>query len=266
MIYYKDYKEVEPIIVGKRKKFDNNIYTLDIETTSYIIFDNKIYPAIKYKELSEKERKLVKYGANMYIWQLSVNDVVYYGRTYEELDEFLYILDNQDVRKIIFVHNLSWEFQFLSGYFYFENVQARKTRHIMKCDFVNYNISLQCTYYMSNCALKTLPKVFKLDVEKLVGDLDYTLLRNSKTKLSEKELKYCENDCLVIYKYILRELETYKRVDKIPITSTGKVRRELKEKVQNDWKYKSKLRKIYNKEPEIYNLLCEVFAGRIYSC
>jgi hypothetical protein len=220
---------------------------------------------IYYKDLDEKQKKLCKFGANMYIWQLSVNDIVYYGRTYEELDEFLYELDDPDVKKIIFVHNLSWEFSFLKGYFNFENVQARKSRHVMRCKFFNYNLELQCTYYMSNCALKTLPEVFNLDVEKMVGDLDYSLLRNSKTPLTAKELKYCENDCLVVYKYILRELETYSRVDKIPITSTGKVRRELKERIKNDWAYKSKVRKIYNDDPLFYNLEIESFARWLHS-
>ena len=220
MKYYKDYIEVEPIIVGKKIKYDNNIFVLDIETTSYIVFEGKVYSSDKYKELDEKEKKECTFGGFMYIWQLSVNDTVYYGRTYEELDEFLDMLDKVEFRRKIFVHNLSFEFQFLKSYFNFEHVLARKSRHVMSCDFIEYNITLQCSYYMSNCALKTLPEVFKLDVEKMVGDLDYSLLRNSKTKLSEKELKYCENDCLVVYKYILRELETYKRIDKIPITST----------------------------------------------
>ena len=90
----------------------------------------------------------------------------------------------------------------------------------MKCEMQDYNIEIHCSYMMSNCALKQLPKIFMLPVEKKVGDLDYTLLRTPITNLTEKELGYCEYDCLVIYHYIKRELETYKRVDKIPITST----------------------------------------------
>ena len=39
------------------------------------------------------------------------------------------------------------------------------------------------------------------------GNLDYSLIRNSKTILSDKELAYCENDCLVVYEYIKKELE-----------------------------------------------------------
>ena len=84
-------------------------------------------------------------------------------------------------------------------------------------------------------------------------------------KLTEKELGYCEYDCLVVYEYIKRELETYTRVDKIPITSTGHVRRELKERISEDWDYKRKVKKSININPHIYNLLQEAFAGRIHS-
>lgn len=96
---------------------------------------------------------------------------------------------------------------------------------------------------------------------KKFGDLDYSLLRNSKTILSEKELGYCEYDCLVIYYYIKKELETYLRVDKIPVTSTGKVRRELKERIEKDWDYKNKVKKSINIDTHIYNMLLDAFAG-----
>ena len=38
----------------------------------------------------EKEKKKCIPMANMYIWMFSINDIVYYGRTWEELKEFLY--------------------------------------------------------------------------------------------------------------------------------------------------------------------------------
>ena len=43
MQYYKNYHGHEANICGKNKKFDNTIYTFDIETTSYYILDDKIY-------------------------------------------------------------------------------------------------------------------------------------------------------------------------------------------------------------------------------
>ena len=161
----------------------------------------------------------------------------------------------------MFVHNLSFEFQFLYSYFDFTNVLARKTRHVMKCNFVDYNIELRCTYLMSNVALKILAKTYKLPVKKLEGDLDYSIIRNSKTKLTEAELAYCQNDCLVVYYYIKMELETYKSVDRVPLTYTGHVRRELRSRVITNWKYKREVSSSINVDGHIYNLLVEAFQG-----
>ena len=266
MIYCKKFKYYFGDIVGERKKIDNTIYTLDIETTSYLILNGKILPAIKYLELTEEEQKIAEFRSCMYIWTLSINEEVYYGRTWNELKNFLLKLDYyNNNKKIIFIHNLAFEFQYLKSVFRFKNVIARKKHKVMRCEMEDYNIEIHCSYMMSNCALKLLPKVFMLPVEKKVGDLDYTLMRTPITELTEKELGYCEYDCLVVYEYIKRELETYGRVDKIPITSTGHVRRELKESINVDYDYKRKVKKAININPHIYNLLQEAFAGRIYT-
>ena len=262
MKYYKEFQYHFGDIVGKRKKVDNTIYSLDIETSSYLILHGRILPAIKYLELTEEEQKLAEFRSCMYIWMFSINEEVYYGRTWEELKSFLMRLDYyNNSKKIVFIHNLAFEFQYLKSIFRFKNVLARKKHKVMKCELEDYNIEIRCTYQMSNCALKQLPKIFMLPVEKKIGDLDYTLLRTPATKLTEKELGYCEYDCLVIYYYIKRELETYGRVDKIPLTSTGHVRRELKEIISEDWDYKRKVKKSININPHIYNLLQEAFVG-----
>lgn len=184
------------------------------------------------------------------------------GRTWQEFKKFLDKLERFiPEKKIIFIHNLSFEFQFLKGVFNFTDVLARKSHKVMRCSFEDYNIELRCSYIMSNCALEYLPKLFNLPVEKLVGNLDYTKLRTPATKLTDDELKYCENDCLVIYNYIIEELKTYITVDKIPLTSTGHVRRELKDIVMNDYNYRNKVRRAINTDPHIYNILQDAFAG-----
>lgn len=262
MIYYKEYGGHEPKIEGKKKKFDNNIYTFDIETTSYISLYGKVIPACEYLTLSEEDRKKGCYMSCMYIWSFSINDTVYYGRTWDELADFWYhINDCVSERKIIFVHNLAFEFQFFKSVFVFTDVMARKSRKPMKCFIEDYNMEFRCTYMMSNCSLKFLAEVYGLPIKKLVGDLDYTKIRTPATTLYDDELRYCEYDCLLIYYYILCELETYPNVDKIPITSTGHVRRELKELVDRDYNYKNKVRKAINTDPHIYNLLQQAFMG-----
>ena len=263
MIYYKDYKYHNPIILGRKgNKIDNNIYSFDIETTSYIKLNGKIYNASCYEDFTQKQKDLSEFYSIMYIWMFSINDTVYYGRTWEELKEFWSILDEYiPQKKIVFIHNLSYEFQYLRSEFDFKDVFARTQRKVMKATLSYYNIEFHCTYMMSNISLDKLADTYKLPIKKLVGNLDYDIIRVPTTELTDKELAYCENDCLVIYHYIKLELSEYIRVDKIPITSTGKVRRELQQLSYKNIYYRRKMRKAINTNPHIYNLLLEAFQG-----
>lgn len=262
MIPFYEYKGHESNLLGKRKLFDNNIYTFDIETSNYIELNGEILPASKYQELNKKEQQASIKMSCMYIWQFSINDVVYYGRTWKDLKKFLNKLeDNVPEKKYVFVHNLAFEFQYLKSYFSFSEVSARKSHKVMSAVMKDYNIIFKCTYFMSNCSLAKLPQLFDLPVKKMVGDLDYDLIRTSNTPLTEKELSYCEYDCLVVYHYIKKELEEYENVKNLPNTSTGKVRRELYNLVMTDFKYKRLVKKAINTNPHIYNLLQEAFAG-----
>lgn len=262
MKHFREYIGHKAKIEGKRKKIDNNVYSFDIETTSYITLDGKVYSSYEYLKLDKREQKECIKGAFMYIWMFSINEDVYYGRTWEEFKIFLKNVDNCiPEKKYLFIHNLGFEFQFLRSHFDFENVIARKKHKVMSADMVDYNFTLRCSYFMTNCKLSEIPKNYNLDISKKVGDLDYSLLRNSKTVLTDKELGYCENDVLIIYYYILEEIKEYGRVDKIPMTSTGHVRRELKNIVLKDVPYRRKVNKAINTNPHIYNLLVECFAG-----
>lgn len=262
MLWFEHYVKPEPQIIGKRNKFDNNIYTFDIETSSYYELDGELFPSLNYKDLSEEDKKRAKFYSSMYIWMFSINDIVYYGRTWNDLKIFLKRLDTDiPEKKILFIHNLAYEFQFLRCHFRIEDVMARKSRKVMMCAFMDYNIEMRCSYMMSGVALAKLTKIYNLPVKKLEGFLDYNLIRNYKTVLTEEELSYCENDCLVVYHYILVELRTYEYVKKIPYTNTGKVRRELKELVLDDYKYRYKVKKAINTDPHVYNLLIDAFAG-----
>lgn len=240
-------------------KDEDTIYTFDIETSSILVLNEEIISSDKYDDLTDSDKdKCIKIGF-MYIWMLGINDNVFYGRTWEALRIFLGKLNKR--KKDIFIHNLSFEFQFLSGNFKLINVFARKERKVIKCDMEEYNITFRCTYYMTNVALSKLTDVYNLPVEKKCGDLDYTLVRNSKTSLTAKELLYCEYDCLVIYYYIKQELSMYKKFNKIPNTLTGRVRKELQARVLKNYNYRSKLQKCINTDPHIYNLLIDCFAG-----
>ena len=267
MKYWDEYIGHLPKIAGKRNRYDTNIYTFDIETTSYIKLNDKILEAKEYLNLTDDEKNIAEYNTTMYIWMFGINNNIYYGRTYKELKMFLLRLETwgTNYKKFVFVHNLSWEFEFLRNIFKFKKVKSRKNHKVMSCEIEEFNIEFRCSYYMTNAPLRKLPQVYGLNAQKLVGELDYNKIRHSRTKLTEKELKYCENDCLVVYEYIKRELETYKSVKQTPLTSTGHVRRELKEKIDKDYSYKNKVRRAINTDGHIYNLLLERICRRIYT-
>ena len=263
MKYWDEYRGHHVLLEGKRNKYDSTIYTFDIETTSYLILNGKQIPAIDYLKLTKEEQEQCIFMSNMYIWMMGINDVVYYGRTWDELKNFLDRIEfwSNECKKYVYVHNLAFEFQFLRNAFKFKKVFARKSRKPIMFDLADYNFKFRCTLSMSNCSLEKLPDVYKLPVKKLVGNLDYYKIRNSKTKLSDLELSYCENDCLVVYEYIKKELETYKTLKNIPLTSTGHVRNELKERVEKNWKYKWQVKRSINTDGHVYNLLLDAFQG-----
>lgn len=263
MKYYKEYYGHKYNLTGKRNKTDTTIYTFDIETTSYLILNGKQIPSIDYLKLSKEEQEQCIFMSNMYIWMLGINDNVYYGRTWDELKDFLDRIEffTEEHKKYIYVHNLPFEFQFLRNVFRFKHVFARKSRKPIMFSLEDYNFNFRCSLSMSNCSLERLADVYNLPVKKLSGNLDYYKIRNSKTKLSDLELSYCENDCLVVYEYIKKELETYKTLKNIPLTSTGHVRNELKERVEKNWKYKWQVKRSINTDGHVYNLLVDAFQG-----
>lgn len=259
MKYWSEYNGHDIVV---KKNIDNTIYTFDIETSSYLLLGNKQIPAAEYLTLTDEERESAEPCACMYVWQFSVNDSVYYGRTWAEFLMFLRRIDkNSRFKKIVFVHNLSYEFQFFASQLRIKKVLSRKSRKVMSCELKDFNITFRCSLFMSNVALEYLPKLFNLNVQKMVGDLDYSKIRTPATPLTKKELGYCEHDCLVVYEYIKMELETYESVKKIPLTSTGKVRKELQKIVLNNPYYRRITGDAINIMPTVYNMLIEAFAG-----
>ena len=259
MKYWSEYSGHTVDIKGK---IDNTIYTFDIESTSYLLLNNKVIPAVEYQNLNDLDQQKSESYSCMYIWQFGINDTVYYGRTWQEFVEFLNRLEeNCNLKKIVFVHNLSFEFQFFKSVLKIKHVLARISRKVMTCDLEDYNIQFRCTLFMTNVKLAKLPDLYNLPVEKKVGYLSYDKIRHPKTPLTDKELEYCEYDCLVVYEYIKMELNQYKRIDKIPITSTGKVRKELQKLVLNDPYYRRIVGGAVNVKPSVYNMLVDAFAG-----
>ena len=238
-------------------KYCNSIMTFDIEVSSAWLEHGKVIPYRK-GESAEYWNNLQPL-ALCYIWQFSCDGVVYYGR---ELRDFLKVLNDlpSDVEIIIWVHNLSYEFHFLTNILTWSSVFARSSHKPIKAKSKEYpNIEFRCTYMLTRLSLATWGE--QLGVAKMVGDLDYDKLRTPLTKLTDKELKYCEMDCLVVEAGIKSYLKKYKKQRFIPMTQTGTVRQEVKEILMSDEEYVKKIKRLVPKSPEEYKRLQTVFAG-----
>ena len=213
-----DYKAVSYFDTHSKEviKYYNIECAFDIETTSQLYNGEKC--------------------AYMYIWMFGIGETVYYGRTWEQFGEFIQMLINQlEInlynRLIIYVHNLGYEFQFMRKFFEWESVFSTEERKPIKA-VIKQGIEFRDSYILSGYSLANVAKnLTKHKIKKLVGDLDYSLIRNSKTILSDEELAYCKNDILIVLYYINEQIEIYdNNITKIPLTNTGRVRKFVKDK------------------------------------
>ena len=132
----------------------------------------------------------------MYIWQAAIGEYVVIGRLWEEfkllLSEFKQHL--KDKEKIVFyVHNLSYEFQFLAGVYLFDptSVFLIDSRKVLKAVMYDH-FEFRCSYLHTNMSLAQYTKKMKCKHGKCDGKkFDYTKLRTPVTKLSDYEMLYC---------------------------------------------------------------------------
>lgn len=225
----------------KRIKYKDVITAFDIETT----------------RLADIEQSI------MYIWQWQFGDeYTIVGRTWDEFTLFqrklATVLDNTVL--VVFVHNLSYEFQFLRGIYKFDKdeVFAIKSRKVLKCNMRGC-FEFRCSYIHSNMNLDTYTKKMGVKHKKLTGTFDYDKVRYPWTELSDDELAYCVHDVQGLVEAIEIEMEhDGDNLYTFPLTSTGYVRRDAK-KAMSQVSYsfvKSQL-----PDYEIYKMLREAFRG-----
>ena len=220
--------------------------SFDIETSSF------------YNNNNEKT-------AIMYIWQLQIKENTIIGRTWKEFFDVIQIL--QRIFKIsskriltIYVHNLSFEFQFMRKWFEWKKVFAIKRRTPISA-LTNDGILFKCSYILSGLSLeKVAENLTKHKIQKLVGDLDYSKIRHSETEIKKSELPYMVNDVRIVVAYIWELMEKEGSITKIPLTATGFVRRHCKEILTKNKKYLKKIRSL-TLEPEEYNIVRRAFIG-----
>lgn len=230
----------------KGKIYKNLICAFDIETT----------------RIQEIEQSI------MYIWQFAImyenGDIdTIIGREWEEFEELLAKIKSEYNLGIvpIFVHNLSYEFQFLRSIYHFspEEVFCIKNRRILKCDMYD-KFEFRCSYLQTNMSLDTFTTQMDVEHKKLSGyEFDYSKKRFPWTPLTQYELDYSCNDVIGLLEAMKKRMEMFSdNIYTLPLTSTGYVRRDTKKVMLI---YARKYLKDLFPDYDCFSLLREAFRG-----
>ena len=202
-----------------KRNIKNIISAFDIEVTNLLKYNGKPF----------------EHGI-MYSWafQLGLGNTII-GRTWDEVKKLFSAITNEleeNETIIVFVHNLSYEFQFLRSIYHFkpEEVFALKSRKILKCSMFDGKIEFRCSYLQTNMNLEQLTKRMGVEHQKLSGEeFDYSKIRFPWTNMTESEWKYQINDVRGLVEAMTKSMELQgDTLYTLPLTSTGYVRRDAK--------------------------------------
>lgn len=172
-----------------------------------------------------------KYGdkSYMYHWQMSYGQSIVLGRTWDTcIDAFERLqglLAKTSSHLICWIANLGFEFSFLQHRLPIEKVFAKSERHPLKCSIGRIELR-DCLALSGIGGLKTLAKNY-CKTAKAIGDIDYQIIRNSQTPMTDTEIGYCIADVAILTEwsdYVFGRWCNRNGPCKIPLTATGIVR------------------------------------------
>ena len=252
---------------GNQRTRDTEFYykdivcAFDIETTRVKIGEKKISKNV-YKDIEV---------SIMYIWQFQLGlDITIVGRTWDEFNDLIDMIDDglKDNEKLcVYVHNLSYEFQFLRDEKILGKLIDEKSvfmlapRKILKFECCTSKIEFRCSYIHSNMGLELFTEKMEVEHKKLSGkEFNYDKQRFPWTELSQKEMEYCVNDVIGLVEAIVKEMSIDgDSLYTIPLTSTGYVRRDIREAI-HDYLPKNWVKE-RKPDYETYKMLHEAFRG-----
>ena len=249
---------------NRRCYYYDAIAAFDIESTSYVYNGEKT--------------------AWMYEWTFGINGYITYGRTWEQFLDCLSILKEhiqlkENRRFAIYVHNFSFEFQFLRKLFRWTDTFSTKAHVPIRC-VTQEGWEFRCSYQVAGLRLQglnvrddhvltSMPNLPPQYVMHKTHDLDYSLVRHQLTPLSAEELNYCFLDVRVLMYYLKDKAnDNQDHVAMIPLTRTGYVRRDVRRHTvdgPNGKAYKEKMRTLRLTEHDYEKIRAAFMGGFTHS-
>ena len=211
-----------PYLSKKGGRHRNKVYYID----TVAAFDIETTNIDKYKQ------------AVMYIWQMQINNTTIIGRTWDDFRSFYKKLNDaikEDCMMVVYIHNASFEYQFLKSIIPIDSVFAMDARKILK--FTSGKLEFRCSYLQSNMSLDAFLKQMGVPDQKVKG-FNYKKKRYPWTKLTKDELHYCVNDVKGLRQAMIKRMQSQgDNLYTVPLTSTGYSRRLAKRALSGYQKY-----------------------------
>lgn len=213
-------------------------------------FLHAVFKPKKQQYVYDKHRKYARIAAGfdiettriethafMYHWQVAMNDEILLMRRWDDFTDLLHCIDNWCKPKkcsiIMWVANLGHEFAFLQCRYKANRIFATDAHTPLTVDIGCVQFR-ECLTISGQGGLANLAKNY-CTTQKLKGDLDYNIIRNSLTPIfdgtngTDNEMQYMINDVKILSEwgqYIFTEYSD-KHLD-IPLTKTSIVRFNIK--------------------------------------
>lgn len=239
----------------EKRRYNQSIITFDIETTSLFSYSSMgKWGAFRYESAAD----LVEIGATMYVAMFCVEGHFVYFRTWADVRKQLEEIRDaaSDEWTIIWVHNLPFEFGYLKNIISDFEVFARQPRKPISARSPSLRVEFRCSYALTQQSLAAAAKSFSVPTQK--GELNYRLIRGKTTPLTEEELDYCKRDVVALYEIIKVYRERYRRIERIPLTSTSTIRKQVKKECKRLYKRTGHMQP---RDAETFKLVMDTFAG-----
>ena len=178
-----------------------------------------------------------------------------YGRKPSELAECIcsiISMNNMDFyanELSCYVHNLSYDFFYIYDYVYqfckarYGEKKVDKNNRLLAIDnkkILSWKImgfTFKCSYRLSQKSLDVWGKELGIKHKKLVGEIDYNVIRYQDSPLYKSDWRYMFRDVIALDECVLLQMDKWSdNMRTIPLTNTGYVRRYTRAEFNKDSK------------------------------
>lgn len=248
------------------------------------------FPALAFGEL-QRNHKIVRFAKVymcldtetshdgescgwIYQWAVKFGDVYIYGRKPSEIIKLLETVRDYyhltiDKRVICYIHNASYDLQYLKNYLYEYDKNTKflaiDAHSILIADCLGFRFV--CSYKLTNMSLAGLAKNYATKYRKAVGEIDYNIKHYQDEKLSDSDWFYMFSDVASQYDGIAGYLSMmgYDYAFQAPFTSTGFVRVNCRKASTQDPKWRNEF-EAGRLSLDKYYLCRQAFMGGVCIC